>query len=111
MTKTGILSPMSSVRPVTYVAGCSTLRPLDQDASPLARRTRLCPPGAASGARRDAATDRACRGAVRAAERGDPRTGAAMVAGASGAGDPGAARCVADRRRGDRGRGRLLQPV
>src|SRR5216684_2960856 len=88
-----------------------TLRPLDQDASPLARRTRLCPPGAASGARRDAATDRACRGAVRAAERGDPRTGAAMVAGASGAGDPGAARCVADRRRGDRGRGRLLQPV
>src|SRR5713226_4443110 len=24
-----------------------TLRPLDQDASPLARRTRLCPPGAA----------------------------------------------------------------
>src|SRR6266851_3336914 len=23
MTKTGILSPMSSVRPVTYVAGCS----------------------------------------------------------------------------------------
>jgi len=36
-------------------------------------------------------------------KRGDPEFGAAMVAGPGGAGDPGAARRVADRGRGDRG--------
>jgi len=41
-----------------------TLRALDQDASPLAGRARLCPPRAAFGAGGDVATDRACRGAV-----------------------------------------------
>src|SRR5712691_4694786 len=48
------------------------LRPLDEDASPLARRARLRAPGSASGARRDAAAGRASRGAVRPAETGDP---------------------------------------
>ncbi len=87
------------------------LWPLDEDASALAGRTDLRASGPAPGARRDAAADRACRGAVRSAEAGDPRTGAAMVAGAGGPGDPGAARRVADRRGGDRRRGRLLRPV
>src|SRR6202043_1534471 len=87
------------------------LRPLDEDASPLARRARLRAPGSASGARRDAAAGRASRGAVRPAETGDPRIGATMVAVAGGAGNPGAARRVADRGRGDRRRGRLLQSV
>ena len=59
----------------------------------------------------DAAADRASRGAVRSAEAGDPRAGAAMVAGTGGAGDPGAARRVIDCRGGDRGRGRLLRAV
>jgi hypothetical protein len=55
---------------------------LDQDVSALARRARLCAPGSASGARGDAATDRAGRGVVRPLEGSDPRVGAAMVAGA-----------------------------